>query len=89
VNIADFRVLLLSSAARTKKSNVGTFGLYKDWTQDASNSQSSTVGSFGNELTTDGILPSSLIGGVGGTGSSGGGDNVGGSISGGAKSGGG
>jgi hypothetical protein len=87
--IPDFRVLLLSSAARTKKSNVGTFGLYKDWTQDASNSQSSTVGSFGNELTTDGILPSSLIGGVGGTGSSGGGDNVGGSISGGAKSGGG
>lgn len=71
--IPDFRVLLLTPPTNTTATNISDFGSYKTWSDNTNNSSSSVIGHFGSELTTDGLLPNELIGGLGDLGSQGGG----------------
>lgn len=71
--VPEFRVLLLTPSTNTTATKISDFGSYKTWSDDADNSQSSVIGHFGSELTSDGILPNELIGGLGDLGSQGGG----------------
>ena len=61
--IPDFRVLLLSPTSNDTAVKISSFGLYNIWTDDSDNSQSSVIGYFGSELTSDGTLPQDLLGG--------------------------
>ncbi len=79
--VPAFRVILLNPTELVNKAVFGSFGSYKNWARDADNSTSSNIGSFGSELSTDGILPESLIGGSGSLGSNGGGGSIGGGSS--------
>lgn len=71
--VPEFRVLLLTLPTNTTATKISDFGSYKTWSDDTDNSQSSVIGHFGSELTSDGILPNELIGGLGDLGSQGGG----------------
>jgi hypothetical protein len=71
--VPAFRVLLLSPSTNTSSVKISDFGIYKTWSSNTDNSTPSVIGHFGSELTSDGILPTDFIGGLGDLGSQGGG----------------
>jgi len=79
--VPDFRVLLLCSTQRSNTTKFGSFGDYKTWVSDTDNAQTAVVGSFGNDLTADGNLSPSLLGGSSDLGQTGGGGGIGGGSS--------
>jgi len=70
--IPDFRVILLTPESNKNAIKISNFGSYKSWSSNQNNSQSSVIGHFGSELTSDGNVPVELIGGLGDLGSMGG-----------------
>ena len=71
-SIPQFRVILLSSPARSLKTGFQNFGVYSSWAKSSANSQFSVIGNYGSELTSDGKIPNTLIGGSGDKGLTGG-----------------
>jgi hypothetical protein len=63
--LPKFRVLLLTSPSVFSTTKISNYGVYSTWTKSTSNTQSSIIGNFGSELTSDGRLNAKYIGGEG------------------------
>jgi hypothetical protein len=70
--LPKFRVLLLTSPSVFSTTKISNYGVYSTWTKSTSNTQSSIIGNFGSELTSDGRLNAKYIGGEGDKGVKGG-----------------